>query len=268
MRQKHHGSTKRRTCHEVSDRSSKNERLQASKLLTLIQRDLQRMDAQGIDQALVQLHEMIQGSDVATRIQLSENPSEESRLETAMSSGMFFTDINLTAMGRLRLFAQAVKVGLDRLQDGEKGWELSPPRDMKRIALPAMLYLRSEAFFDLALWKAQELLAAEFHNIKTCAYEKCRKLFIPIHGKKYCSVRCGQNTRAMTFKKSLSAEEKRELNRITYLRKLTPDKAKIALAKWEVKEPENASYLRALYEKSKKNKPKLKRESWIELPNQ
>ena len=250
----------KRTSDEASGRYSKNGRLQASKLLALIQRgDLDQIDANGIDQAVIQLREMIQQSDaLGMRVQLPDNPSDESRLETAMSSVGFFPEINLTAIARLRRFANDVKLGLNQLKGREKGWELWPPHDMKRIARPGRIFLRSEGFFDLALWKAQELLAAEFYNIKTCEYRKCDKLFIPIHGKKYCSIRCGQNSRAMTFKKGLSPDEKRELNRLAYLRKLAPAKAEVALAKWEVKEPEKASYLRALYEKSKNNKLKIK----------
>ncbi len=233
-------------------------------LLALTQRtDIHRIDARGIDLALVQLREMIEQSDAAgMRVRLSDDRSEQSRIETTQSSIGFFPEINSTAVVRLQRFADDVKLGLDQLGNRErsgKGWELWPPHGMKRIARPGMIFLSGDQFFDLALWKAQELLAAEFSNIKTCEYRKCRKLFIPIHGKKYCSVRCGQNSRAVTFKKGLSSDEKQELNRITYLRKLTPAKAAIALAKWEAKEPEKAAALRGFYEKVKENKAKDRR---------
>jgi hypothetical protein len=247
--------------HRLSERSAKNVKLQATNLLALIQlADLHRISARALDRALAQLREMIEQSNAAgIGVRLLDDSSEQSHLETAQSSIGFFPEINRTAIVRLQRFANDVKLGLDQLGSHEKyaaGWELWPPHGMKRIACPGMLYLSGDQFFELALWKAQELLAAEFINIKTCAYRKCRKLFIPIHGKKYCSVRCGQNTRAVTFKKSLSSDEKKELNRITYLRKLIPAKAEIALAKWEAKEPQKTPALRAFYEKVKENKAK------------
>jgi hypothetical protein len=222
----------------------------ASKLLAFVQRtDLGRLDHAGFRRAIDELNTIFANSDAeAVRTHVSKDPYEQDLLEAGSYSGA----------AHLANFATEVRLGVMGLKSSGK-WPLRAPRDLVRIASwgpiyggPAGFYLSSGSFFELLLWRAQELLGRLVHRIKVCQFGKCGKLYLAIQGRRYCSKQCGQNTRGSRSRSSRTPGQRREHNRLHYVRTLSPNKAVKYLDKLEASEPEKAAALRRLFEKSKR----------------
>lgn len=228
--------------------STRNVKSRVADLLALVQRDdLSQLGREGTDREIARLSALMGQDDPATTpVYPPKNRSGQD---------LFETDGRLRGTG-LASFAAEVRWGVARLMDSGE-WSVIAPRDLTRVVtgggllgLPASFYLRSGSFFGMALWRAQELIGGELGNIRKCQFQKCGKLYLSIHGKRYCSKQCAQNERARRFKTNLTPEEQREHNRLNRIRKLPRKKADAFLAKLEAREPAQATALRSLREKT------------------
>ncbi len=236
-----------------SDRESlslkKHVEARASELLAFVQQeDFQQLNDLELNGAIARLTGILAPYDAMAATTYVPN-----NLHKQLEAGSNFDRADLAR------FAAQVNRGINMLLFSGQ-WRLLAPRDLARIVSwgpmlgrPSQFRLISGSFFELSLWRAQELLAGVVHRVRECRYQKCGKLCLAIRGKQYCSKQCAQNEHARRFRASLNPKDRREYNRLSYLRKLQRNKRYKYLAGLQRDEPENAEALRVLFGKSKRS---------------